>query len=592
MKKNRLHILYKTVNLLYTASPINLMAIIALNILLGIMVPINIYIWKKFIDSATILLSHESVQNMRIILFNLGIYFFNILVTTFLEEILDYLLNIYGSYLDLQITNRLLSKIELFAMKDFDNSEIYNYVQKAINESYQRSISILQTLMQIVKSIVTVIGIIIMLLSFSKIIIILCILSTLPIFCLNNKILKKWFDIFNKRFENIRFANFLKSICVKYENIKELKIYNAHPFLKKKIVDILEENIKQDKKIRKTFLVKSLLIHEIDTIFLYITKAIVIIISYKRKLTIGSLISYFQSIDNLKGSVKNSLSMISKTYENILYMESFFFVIDYNVEKNKNITFNKNFKKIEFKNVWFKYPYTDNYVIKNFSFTFLSNRTYGLVGLNGSGKTTLLKLLLRLYEPTNGEILVDGVNLYDINEKSMYEYVSAVFQDFIKYPLTVNENILVAYKKNVCKDELIKATEFSGAYDFIKNLPQGFSTKLQKEWKKGQELSVGQWQKIAIARGYMKNSSIIVLDEPTAAIDAVAESNMFDNFKNLKSNRMCILVTHRFSSIKLVEQILVIEDGELIEFGAHEELMKKEGKYKELYSLQAEAYQE
>ena len=273
-------------------------------------------------------------------------------------------------------------------------------------------------------------------------------------------------------------------------------------------------------------------------------------------------------------------------------MESFFFVIDYNVEKNKNITFNKNFKKIEFKNVWFKYPYTDNYVIKNFSFTFLSNRTYGLVGLNGSGKTTLLKLLLRLYEPTNGEILVDGVNLYDINEKSMYEYVSAVFQDFIKYPLTVNENILVAYKKNVCKDELIKATEFSGAYDFIKNLPQGFSTKLQKEWKKGQELSVGQWQKIAIARGYMKNSSIIVLDEPTAAIDAVAESNMFDNFKNLKSNRMCILVTHRFSSIKLVEQILVIEDGELIEFGTHEELMKKEGKYKELYSLQAEAYQE
>ena len=173
MKKNRLHILYKTINLLYTASPINLMAIIALNILLGIMVPINIYIWKKFIDSATILLSHESVQNMRIILFNLGIYFFNILVTTFLEEILDYLLNIYGSYLDLQITNRLLSKIELFAMKDFDNSEIYNYVQKAINESYQRSISILQTLMQIVKSIVTVIGIIIMLLSFSKIIIIL-----------------------------------------------------------------------------------------------------------------------------------------------------------------------------------------------------------------------------------------------------------------------------------------------------------------------------------------------------------------------------------------------------------------------------------
>ena len=222
---------------------------------------------------------------------------------------------------------------------------------------------------------------------------------------------------------------------------------------------------------------------------------------------------------------------------------------------------------ISINSVTFNYRKNSKSILNNINLEIKDKEIFGILGPSGAGKTTLIKLITGQLDSQNGEILVDGVNLYDINEKSMYEYVSAVFQDFIKYPLTVNENILVAYKKNVCKDELIKATEFSGAYDFIKNLPQGFSTKLQKEWKKGQELSVGQWQKIAIARGYMKNSSIIVLDEPTAAIDAVAESNMFDNFKNLKSNRMCILVTHRFSSIKLVEQILVIEDDDLVRQG-------------------------
>jgi ATP-binding cassette subfamily B protein/ATP-binding cassette subfamily C protein len=477
-------------------------------------------------------------------------------------------------------------------MKDFDNSEIFNYLQKAMNESFQRSMSILQTLMQIIKSIVSVIGIIVTLLSFSKLIIILCMASTLPIFYFNNKILKKWFNIFNSRFEKIRFARYLKGVCIKYENIKELKIYRAQSYLRKRIVDILESNIKEDKKIRKTFLMQSLAIHEFDTLVLFFIKVIVIFISYKKKLTIGSLITYLQSIDVLKSSIKNTLSMISKTYENSLYMESFFYVMEYKVEEEKHIEFNKNFERIEFKNVWFKYPDAEEYVIKNFTFTFWADNTYGLVGLNGSGKTTLLKLMLRLYKPDNGEILIDGINLDDINEKSMYRYVSAVFQDFIKYPFTIKENIAVANSETISEDELINAAEFSGACDFIKKLSQGFMTKLQKGWEKGTELSIGQWQKIAISRCYLKGSSIIVLDEPTASIDAVAESNMFNNFKNLKKNRLCILVTHRFSSIKLTNEILVIENGELKEYGTHENLMARGGKYQELYSLQAEAYQE
>lgn len=187
--------------------------------------------------------------------------------------------------------------------------------------------------------------------------------------------------------------------------------------------------------------------------------------------------------------------------------------------------------------------------------------------------------------------MVDGIDLNDINKETLYDCVGAVFQDFIKYPFTVKENILVSKTSIITEEQLINATIYSEAYDFIKKLPNGFSTMLQKEWENGTELSIGQWQKIAISRACIKDVSIMVLDEPTASIDAVAESKIFENFKKIKENKLSILVVHRFSNIKLVDQILVMLDGELSEYGTHEELIKEQGLYHELFSLQAEAYQ-
>lgn len=164
----------------------------------------------------------------------------------------------------------------------------------------------------------------------------------------------------------------------------------------------------------------------------------------------------------LKNSIKNTLSMISKTYENSLYMESFFYVMEYNVEEEKRIKFNKEFKKIEFRNVWFKYPYSNKYAVRNFSYTFYKDNTYAFVGLNGSGKTTLLKLMLALYKPDRGEILVDGINLNDINKETLYDCVGAVFQDFIKYPFTVRENILISKTSTITEEQLIKKILIDG----------------------------------------------------------------------------------------------------------------------------------
>lgn len=279
----------------------------------------------------------------------------------------------------------------------------------------------------------------------------------------------------------------------------------------------------------------------------------------------------------------------------------FFTLLNIPCEKKEAI-FNPYFKKIEFKNVSFKYPLSDKLVIKNFSFCFNAGNTYGFVGLNGSGKTTLIKLLLGFYSSYEGEILIDGIDMREFNLETYHHYVSSVFQDFIQYPFTAAENIglgdaslfiingTIEYIK---ENETIKnAALFAQADEFIQGLSNRYETVLGKEWQNGTQISIGQWQKIAIARAAVKNSKLLIFDEPTASIDPISEYEFFKSIKELAKNKLCILVTHRFANIKAADTILVFSDGELVQTGNHQALFNIEGLYKRLYTMQAEGYME
>lgn len=312
------------------------------------------------------------------------------------------------------------------------------------------------------------------------------------------------------------------------------------------------------------------------------------------KLTIGSLVTYVQSVDILKTSMNNNMSMLSQAYEDSLYMENLLNLLKLKcVKKEDKVLFDKNFHRIDFNNVSFKYEKMNEYAIKNFNFTFYSNNTYALVGLNGSGKTTLIKLLLGLYDIEEGEIMIDGINLLNIDKDSYYDSVSAIFQDFIKYPFDIKTNISIAGgDKEYTNNEIEEAAIFSGADEFINKLANKYKTQLMKEWSNSVELSLGQWQKIAVSRAAIKEASILVLDEPTASIDAITEYKLLNNFKSLKKNKLCLLVTHRFSNIRFVDQIIVFDNGTMIAQGKHSELIQMNGLYKELYEMQADAYKE
>lgn len=580
----------KTISLLWQTSNLMFLVIVGLNLSAGIIPPVTLIIWKKFIDEVAYVLGNLNTTSIKFALLWLLLHFTVKIISSLLANVSSYVESIYASYLNRSIFEIIMDKINTLDLVDFDNSEMYNKILKANDQSVSRSMSILRTLMEIIKNSTSVIGIISILVIFDVPTLVLCLLSTIPVFFISFKILSKWFKVFNTRYEKLRLVNYLKTICIKNENIKEIKLFHVGEYLKNMILDVYSENINEDKKIRRKFSIQRMGVDTFENVITYVTMIYVVIIAIKQKLSIGSLTMYISAIENLKYTLTSTLNMISSAYEDSLYMESIFSLLEINKDENEEgKVFNGNFEKIEFKNVYFKYNNTDTYVIEDLNLTIEANKSYSIVGLNGAGKTTLMKLLTNLYEPTSGEILIDGVNMKCYKKSSIYQQISAVFQDFIKYPLSVEKNIGLGDIGNIENFRMIEnSAKQIEADKFINKLPQKYKTNLQREWSDGVDLSIGQWQKLAISRALMKKAPILVLDEPTASLDAVAEQDLFKNFKFIVENRTCFLIAHRFSTIKLADKIFVLKDKRIIEEGSHDQLIYEDGEYARLYKIQSE----
>ncbi len=575
--------------LLVSSSKINTLLLILANILSGLMLPLEMMVWKYFIDSVVGAIATKDILSP---VYLLCLHYVVGGINNYIIHIEEYFEQMEVDYVNKYVTARTISKTAKLELKYFDQKENYDMIQKVNMESTQRLINILSMTMLFVRNCVTLAGIISVLFILNGWIILFCIIVSVPSAIVSFKMSRKQYEIFNSRLEDMRKIAEIKNILVNYENIKELKIYRLGKFLKEHADKLYEKFICQNKEVRRKYAVNISLSETLQVAILYLIKLYVVMQVIYKSMSIGDLTLFISAIDNFQSCISSIFRSIIKLYENGLYIKDLNYFLNLPIQDvNTGLAFNKEFERIEFKHVYFRYGDSEDYVLEDICFCIENRKSYAFVGINGAGKTTLLKLLLRLYQPTKGSITIDGIDICNYSIIDYWKNVGAVFQEFIQYPFDVKHNIGFGCVESISRIDIIKeAAKKSGAIEFILKLKQGFDTNLKKGWVNSTQLSLGQWQKIAISRAFMKDFPILILDEPTASVDAKTEYELYNRLKTLISDSTCILISHRFSTVKLVDTIFVIENHHLIEEGSHQELLEQNGVYATLYNMQAEAY--
>jgi len=313
------------------------------------------------------------------------------------------------------------------------------------------------------------------------------------------------------------------------------------------------------------------------------------------KLTLGDLTLYTQAASSVQSSIQGILSGFSSMYENNLYLSNLYELLAtpsyIQSPPNPRPMPDPLRGEIEFQNVSFSYRGSDFYAVRNVSFRIAPGETIAIVGRNGAGKTTLIKLLCRLYDPTEGRILLDGIDIRELDLDELRGAIGGMFQDYVTYQATASENVGLGDLADIeNRPHIEAAARKGGAHELIANLPDGYDTPLGKWFDHGANLSGGEWQKVALSRAFMRDARVLVLDEPTSALDAQAEYELFERLRNLTEGRTAVYISHRFSTVRRADRILFLERGQLVEEGSHEELMALAGRYARLFNMQASAY--
>jgi ATP-binding cassette subfamily B protein len=483
------------------------------------------------------------------------------------------------------------AKVELESLED---SEFYDKLERARRQTTSR-VSLMSNVLAQIQDIITITSLISGLIYFYPSLILLLVISIIPSFISELKYSQSTYSLQKSWTPERRELDYMRMIGASDVTAKEIKLFGLADFISDTFKRISDKYYIANKKLSIKKSLWGAVFHIFGDLAYYGAYVFIVLKAVAGLVSIGTLTFLAGSFNRLRSLLQTVFSRFSGITESAMYLQDYFEFIDMDLSGDNPDQYREaptEFKdKLSFKNVSFHYPQSDKNVLSDISFDLKKGEKLALVGENGAGKTTLIKLLLRLYEPSSGEILMDGVPIKEYRKEDYQKMVGAIFQDFVKYYLTAKINIAVGNIKEEHNTDKIKdAAVQSLANDVIEGLPEGYEQGLGKRFKKGAELSGGQWQKIALARAYMSDAPIIILDEPTSALDARAESQVFQRFIGLSKDRTSIIISHRFSTVRMAGRILVLQGGEILEIGTHEELLAKPQLYAELYDLQAEGY--
>lgn len=510
------------------------------------------------------------------------------------ESVKLYLEGLYNEVITIKIKHQIMEKAAGIDLYCFDSHEFYDEMNDASNNSsfiIQISFQVLEFIRYFTQFCIAFVS----LLFWNYILPLLLVISVIPSIIMKNKQLESVYSFQREHMKDERKIYYIMNMALSREYAKDIRIYNLFPLLSSKIMNTWNHLYKSKKKITKKYtkmLVAADILPEMTTIIILFLLGLSVI---NGNSTIGDF-NYYQGII---GQVIAGLYMVIYNYGQIYdgkirinnYLK--FIQFENKVRDEGKEVLDKSDFVIEFRNVSFKYKEDSNFTLENLNFKLNCNQKIALVGVNGSGKTSIIKLLLRFYDPNEGTILIDNKDIREYTIESLRKCFSPMFQDYCNYAFTVRENVSLSdYNESENEDKIYYSLDKSGAEDFVNNFPEKINTYLTRQYEDGEELSGGQWQKIALSRTFFRDTVMYILDEPSSALDAEAEDELFRQFEDLYKNKGAILISHRLSNVKRADKIIVIDNGKVIEQGTHKELMSLNKKYAHMYKLQAQKYNE
>jgi ATP-binding cassette subfamily B protein len=496
------------------------------------------------------------------------------------------------------VNERILEKALELELRHFEDAETYDKMQNARREASARPLSLVMQGFAVVQNAITLAALAALLFRVSPAAVLVLVAASVPAFVAEARLSAESFRLNTWRAPEGRRLNYLEWILTRDSHVKEVKLFGLGRLVLTRYRDLFQRFYDEDRRLAVRRMAAGVLFGLLSLAAFYALYAQVAGRAARGEIGLGDLALYLTVFRQGQAAIQSLLSAVNAVYEDALYMSNLFafLAIPAGGEKARRLPPLAPPRgptgRIELRGVSFRYPGAQPYALRDVDLVLEPGEKLGLVGENGAGKSTLVKLLLRLYDPTEGSIRYGGVDLRDMDAAELRSRFGAVFQDFVRYQFTAAENIALGEPARIQdRAAVARAAERAGAAGLVASLPQGYDTVLGGWFEAGHDLSAGQWQKLAVARAFMReDAEVLILDEPTASIDAEAEHELFERFRALAADRTAIVISHRFSTVRIADRIAVLHGGRVVELGSHRELLARDGRYAHLFRLQAQGY--
>lgn len=579
--------------MIWKTSPSMVLANLICRLFKSVLPALILYVGKLIIDEA-ILQYNLTEKDLDYIYMLVAAELLLVVLSEYLARQISLLDSLVGDLFSNASSVRIMQHAALLDLSQFEDAAFYDKMERARRQTVGRSVLLSQLLSQL-QDIVTIFFLGVGLVFLIPWLIPILLISVIPSFLGETHFNAKSYSLTRNWTPKRRELDYLRYIGASNETAKEIKIFGLSDFITNRFSEVADKYYEENKKLAINRFRWGIALSFIGTAGYYGAYVIILMQTVNGSITIGDLAFLSGSFSKMKSTMEGILSKFSSMAESALYLQDFFdfFKIEPKIfSPEQSIPFpSPILEGFVFENVGFKYDNAESWALRNLNLTLHKGEKLALVGENGSGKTTLTKLLARLYDPTEGRILLDGIDLKLYDPANLRKSIGVIFQDFVRFQMLSSDNIAVGKidEKNN-PEAIIEAAQLSLADEVIESLPKKYEQMIGRRFDDGVDLSGGQWQKIALGRAYMRDAQVIILDEPTAALDARAEHEVFLRFSELTKGKTSVLISHRFSTVRMADRILVLHEGQLEESGSHEELLENNGKYAELFKLQARGY--